>query len=74
MVGRGGLCLGTGGSKERDPAQVGARGLRMVGEVGGNEIRVTGWDSRQRRRAGGKALLNEWGRPRDVISCCVGEH
>lgn len=23
---------------------------------------------------GGEALLNGWGRPRDVISCCVGEH
>lgn len=22
---------------------------------------------------GGEALLNGWGRPRDVISCCVGE-
>lgn len=22
----------------------------------------------------GEALLNGWGKPRDVISCCVGEH
>lgn len=63
-----------GAPKKGAQTQVEARGLRMVWEVGGNEIRFTGWDSRQRRRVGGEVLLNGWGRPRDVISCCVREH